>query len=57
MSATEAGQIVSEFSFEIAQLEDYRFEVRFDKPEYPALYTDEPVPLGKDSGPNRRCDR
>ncbi len=52
MSATEAGQIVSEFSCEIAQLEDYRFEVRFDKPEHPALYTDEPAPLGKDTGPN-----
>lgn len=55
MSATEAGQIVSEFSCEIAQLEDYRFEVRFDKPGHPALYTDEPAPLGKDTGPIPRA--
>jgi uncharacterized OsmC-like protein len=42
----------SEFSFEIEQLDDFQFRVVFDKPEHPVLHTDEPAPLGQDSGPN-----
>ena len=42
----------SSFSIELAQLEDYRFEVRFDNPKVPPLITDEEAPLGSDAGPN-----
>jgi uncharacterized OsmC-like protein len=41
-----------EFTIEVEQMEDYAFRVRFDKPQFPPLDMDEPVPLGKDSGPN-----
>lgn len=39
------------FDLTLEQLEGYEFKVGFDKP-YPELHTDEPPPLGKDSGPN-----
>ena len=41
-----------EFTIERDQVEDYAFRVRFDKEQFPPLDMDEPVPLGKDSGPN-----
>ncbi len=44
--------IVNEFSISIDQLQDYEFRVRFDNPEHAPLNTDEPPPLGKDSGPS-----
>lgn len=40
-----------QFTFTLEQQEDYAFLVRFDN-DLPALLTDEPVPLGKNSGPN-----
>ena len=40
-----------QFSFTLEQQEDYAFLVRFDD-GLPALLTDEPPPLGKNSGPN-----
>lgn len=42
---------VSSFDLTLEQLGGYEFKVGFDKP-YPELHTDEPPPLGKDSGPN-----
>ena len=42
----------SGFSIELEQLEDYRFEVRFDDRAVPALITDENAPLGGDAGPS-----
>ena len=42
----------SSFSIELSQLEDYRFEVRFDNPAVPTLVTDENAPLGADAGPS-----
>ena len=44
-------ETVSSFDLTLEQLEGYEFKVGFDKP-YPDLHTDEPPPLGKDSGPN-----
>jgi uncharacterized OsmC-like protein len=41
-----------EFTIDMEQMEDYAFRVRFDKEQFPPLDMDEPVPLGKDSGPN-----
>lgn len=43
---------VSEFTVELAQQADYRFEARFDNPRVPPLVTDEAAPLGGDAGPN-----
>jgi organic hydroperoxide reductase OsmC/OhrA len=40
------------FRIELHQQENYRFTVRFDKPELPVLLTDESPPLGTDAGPN-----
>lgn len=37
---------------ELRQQADYRFEVRFDGAQTPALITDEPPPLGGGDGPN-----
>ncbi len=45
-------QIVDEFTISVRQLENYRFEVRFDKEQYAPLHMDEPEPLGSDSAPN-----
>jgi uncharacterized OsmC-like protein len=42
----------SEFTIDMEQIEDYAFRVRFDKEQFPPLDMDEPVPLGKESGPN-----
>ena len=41
-----------EFTIDMEQMEDYAFRVRFDKEQFPPLDMDEPVPLGKESGPN-----
>jgi organic hydroperoxide reductase OsmC/OhrA len=40
------------FTLELTQIENYQFEVRFDNPAMPSLRTDEPAPLGSDTGPN-----
>lgn len=42
----------SNFTIELTQLADYRFEARFDNPAVPILLTDEAAPLGTDTGPN-----
>src|SRR5690606_18839891 len=47
-----ADRIVSEFSLEIEQVEDFEFRVRFDKEHYEELIVDEPAPLGKDVAPS-----
>lgn len=44
--------MANEFTIELTQLEDYRFEVRFDRAGVPALITDEDAPLGRDAGPS-----
>jgi organic hydroperoxide reductase OsmC/OhrA len=36
----------------LEQMEAYEFRVRFDDAGWPELVTDEPVPLGRDRGPN-----
>jgi uncharacterized OsmC-like protein len=41
-----------DFTIELQQQADYRFEVRFDDPALPSLVTDEPPPLGGGAGPN-----
>jgi hypothetical protein len=38
----------NDFSIELVQQADYRFEVRFDNPALPVLVTDENPPLGGD---------
>ncbi|WP_374317452.1 OsmC family protein [Aquabacterium sp.] len=40
------------FTIELREQADYRFEVHFDNPAVPALITDENAPLGGDAGPN-----
>lgn len=40
------------FTLQLDQIENYRFEARFDNPAVPALRTDESAPLGTDTGPN-----
>lgn len=52
MSLAEASAAVSEFSIELVQLSDYRFEASFDDPGIPILLTDEAVPLGGNAGPS-----
>ena len=42
----------SNFSVELVQLADHRFEVQFDNAAVPPLVTDETAPLGGDAGPN-----
>ena len=42
----------SDFTIELVQLADYRFETHFDIAAVPALLTDEQAPLGGDAGPN-----
>ncbi|MBN3790508.1 OsmC family protein [Burkholderia sp. Ac-20353] len=39
-------------SVEVAQLDCYRFEVRFPGTDLPVMLTDEPMPLGRGQGPN-----
>jgi organic hydroperoxide reductase OsmC/OhrA len=41
-----------DFTIELVQQADYRFEVRFDSADVPVLTTDEAPPLGQDAGPN-----
>lgn len=41
-----------EFTIELRQQADYRFEARFDNPTIAPLLTDETAPLGGDAGPN-----
>lgn len=43
---------VSEFTISIDQVDGYEFRIKFDKPQYPDLLTDEPAPLGRDSAPS-----
>jgi len=45
-------KIVSDFTIEIEQIQDFEFRVRFDKEQFPELRMDEPPPLGQDSAPN-----
>src|SRR5260370_42436406 len=45
------GDIVSEFTIGVDQVDDFEFRVRFDKPNHVDLVMDEPAPLGKDAGP------
>lgn len=40
------------FRIELRQQQDYRFTVKFDRPDLPPLVTDESPPLGADAGPN-----
>lgn len=42
----------SQFTLELTQQADFRFEARFDDPAVPPLLTDEPPPLGGGTGPN-----
>jgi len=44
--------VEGDFRIELVQLQDYRFEVRFDDAAVPALVTDERAPLGGDAGPS-----
>lgn len=41
-----------EFSIVVEQLQDYEFQVKFDKEQYAELLIDEPDPIGHDKGPN-----
>lgn len=41
----------TQFTIELLQQANYRFETTFDNPAVPKLLTDEPEPLGSDSGP------
>lgn len=45
-------QTVDEFTISMRQLEDFQFEVRFDKEQHAPLHMDEPKPLGHDAAPN-----
>ncbi len=45
-------QIVHEFTISMKQLEDFLFEVHFDKEQFAPLRLDEPEPLGRDAAPN-----
>lgn len=40
------------FRFELQQLHDYEFRVKFDGPDVDDLLLDEPEPLGRSAGPN-----
>lgn len=41
-----------EFSLTLTQESDYVFRIAFDETSIPELHTDEPAPLGGNSGPN-----
>jgi organic hydroperoxide reductase OsmC/OhrA len=42
----------TDFTIELLQQADYRFEVHFDSAAVPVWVTDEAPPLGQDAGPN-----
>jgi organic hydroperoxide reductase OsmC/OhrA len=42
----------ADFTIELVQQADFRFEVHFDSAAVPVLITDEAPPLGQDAGPN-----
>jgi uncharacterized OsmC-like protein len=44
--------VSGEFTLDLHQQADYRFEVHFDDPDVPTLVVDEPAPLGADAGPD-----
>ena len=44
--------MTGQFTIELRQQADFRFEVHFDNPDVPVLVTDENAPLGGDAGPN-----
>jgi len=50
--ADQQTQIVHEFTVSMRQLDNFEFEVRFDKEHYSPLRMDEPEPLGRDAAPN-----
>lgn len=50
--ADQQAQIVHEFTISMKQLDNFEFEVRFDKEHYSPLRMDEPEPLGRDAAPN-----
>jgi len=50
--ADQQAQIVHEFTISMKQLDNFEFEVRFDKEHYSPLLMDEPEPLGRDAAPN-----
>jgi organic hydroperoxide reductase OsmC/OhrA len=50
--ADQQTQIVHEFTISMRQLDNFEFEVRFDKEHYSPLRMDEPEPLGRDAAPN-----
>lgn len=47
-----AMDVVTQYSIDIEQVNDYEFRVKFDKPNHPVLKMDEPLPLGQDTGPS-----
>lgn len=55
-SGAAAGESAQEkfgrFSITLDQVKDYEFHVKFDKAQFQDLMTDEPPPLGCDTGPN-----
>lgn len=46
------GDVVTEFSVSIDQVDAFEFRVTFDKEHHQTLMLDEPPPLGKDAAPN-----
>ena len=52
MTHAEVASAASEFTIELVQQSDYRFEARFDDPDIPVLLTDEAPPLGGNAGPS-----
>lgn len=40
------------FTTRLERVDGYRFKVRFDSPDLPELFLDEPEPVGKGSGPS-----
>lgn len=51
-AAVHAAVAEQQFSVELVQLVDFRFEAHFDASAMPVLVTDEPPPLGGGTGPN-----
>jgi len=40
------------FDIRVEQIDGFAFRVSFDKTQFATLSTDEPAPLGRDTGPN-----